>query len=73
MAKTFYTIWKGKKDDTDNATLLESEPIFHTKHRAFKRASALAKELIVGWDFVILVRRIRTDTDMCLEWQFEAE
>ena len=73
MATTFYTIWKAKKDSSDDAILLESEPIFHTKRRAFKRAEKLAKELIVGWNFVILVRKIRTDTDMCLEWEFGAE
>ena len=75
MAHTFYTLWKGSEDidKSDDAILLDSEPIFHTKHRAFKRAHELAKKLIVGWDYVILVRKIRTDTDICTEWVFPPE
>lgn len=75
MAKTFYTLWKGYEDinKSDEAILLDSEPIFHTKHRAFKRAHELAKNLVYGWDQAILVRKIRTDTDVCTEWVFAAE
>ena len=69
---TFYTIWKGKEGE-EEAILLDEEPMFRTKHRAFKRARELAKKLTAGWDYVILVRRIQTDTDICTEWVFEAE
>ena len=73
MAKTFYTIWKSRADDTDGALLLEGEGIFHTRHRAFKRAKKLAKNLNKEWDFSILVRKIHEDSDICEEWVFEAE
>ena len=73
MTHTFYTLWKGKENDADNALLLDSEPIFKTRANAFKRAHALAKKLVYGWDYVILVRKIRTDSDICTEWVFEAE
>ena len=70
---TFYTLWKSKEDNTDDALLLDSEGVFRTKHRAFKRAHKLASDLVEGWGFVILVRRIHSNSDMCEEWVFEAE
>ncbi len=73
MARTFYTLWKTRDHNDEEAILLEEEPIFRTKHRAFKRAKKLAKALVNGWGFTILVRKIRTDTDWCLQWEFEAE
>ena len=73
MRKTFYTLWKSKEDETDDALLLDSENIFYTKHRAFRRAHALAKKLIVGWDYVILVRKITIGSKYCQEWVFQPE
>ena len=72
MKRRFYTIWKSKKDDKE-ALLLEDEKFFYTKCRAFKRAEVLAKQLISGWDYVILVRRIVIGDDICQEWVFEAK
>ena len=70
---TFYTIWKGKENSDEDAILLDDEPVFKTRHNAFKRAHQLAKKLVYGWDYVILVRKIRTDSDICTEWVFPAE
>lgn len=73
MGKYFYTLWKAKEGTDDEDLLLDNEPLFHTKHRAFKRAHALAKDLAKGWNYVILVRRVSLDSDMCLEWVFPPE
>ena len=73
MAKTFYTLWKSKDGNDDDALFLESEPIFHTKHRAFKRAHKLAHALVEGWGFTILVRKIWTNSDICEQWEFKPE
>ena len=73
MGKTIYTLWKSDINNTEEALLLDSEPIFRTKHRAFKRAHSLASKLAKGWDQVILVRKITFGSDLCTEWEFEAE
>lgn len=73
MARTFYTLWKSNKDDIDGALFLENEGIFHTRHRAFKRANKLSKELAKGWEQSILVRKIHIGSDICEEWEFPAE
>lgn len=73
MLRQFYTFWKSKEDDTDNALLLEEEPIFYTKHNAFKRAHHLASKLVDGWGYVILLRKIKIGSDICTEWVFPPE
>lgn len=73
MARTFYTLWKCKDGDYDEALFLQEQPIFRTKHRALKRAHKLAKGLVDGWGFTILLRKIRTDTDICEQWEFKPE
>lgn len=73
MRKTFYTLWKAREHETDEALLLDSEPLFHTKKRAFRKAEKLAKDLAKGWDYVILVRKITIGSDMCTEWVFSNE
>lgn len=70
---TIYTLWKGKKNEEDDALLLESEPFFKIKRNAFKRAHKLVNQLPIGWDYVILVRKIKLGEDTCLEWVFERE
>ena len=73
MKRYSYTIWKGKEENGDGTLLLKDAGFFYTKHRAFKKAQKLAKQLAVGWDYIILVRRISLDSDMCLEWLFPTE
>ena len=45
FGKRFYTLWKGQADGSDDPVLLDKEPFFKTKHRAFKRARVLADGL----------------------------
>lgn len=68
--RSFYTIWKCKDGDYDDALLLQEEPLFRTKHRALKRARTLADNLVDGWGFTILVRKITIGKTECLEWEF---
>ena len=70
LRRSFYTIWKGKADGSDDPVLLEDEPLFNTKHRAFKRARQLADKLVVGWEQAILVRYVTVGSDLCTEWVF---
>lgn len=72
MAKKFYTLWKAKENE-EEALLLQDEKFYRTRHFAFNRAHQLAKQLVAGWDFVILVRRITIGSDMCTEWEFQPE
>lgn len=70
IGKRFYTIWKGTESGDGEAILLEDEPFFYTKRRAFKRATELAKQLAPNWDNAILVRYVTIGSDMCKEWVF---
>ena len=71
MRKRFYTLWKSKEGKTDEAILLSKEKFFVTKYGAFKRAQKLLKQLAIGWNYVILVRKITIGNNVCEEWEFQ--
>ena len=70
---TFYTLWKRKDEDNEEAIFLEEESIFRTKLMAFRRARQLAKKLIDGWGFDILVRKVTIGSDLCEQWEFNSK
>ena len=68
-----YTIWSRLKEESDDdAVLLEDEKIYKTRINAFKRAKELIKMNYYS-GYVILVRRIRINSRMCKQWEFESE
>ena len=67
MEKSFYTIWM-RNPYNNESFILEEEKVYYFKHSAFKRA----KELIKDYE-IILVRKVRLDSDYCLEWKFVKE
>ena len=70
MKRHLYTLWKSH-DKTEDAILLEDEPVYRIKRNSFKRAILLASKLPIGLGFSILVRKVSLNSDMCTEWKFE--
>lgn len=73
MIRTFYSLWKRKDNNDEETIFLEEESIFRTRLMAFRRARQLTKELIDGWGFDILVRKITIGSNVCKEWEFKPD
>ena len=65
MNKTFYTFWV-KNPFNEEMILLEDEPFYYLRWKAFRHAKKLLKRL----KRTIYVRRITYGNDMCLEWEY---
>ena len=67
----FYSLWFRIKGQ-ENARLLDDEPTFLSKTKAFKRAHELAKDNYFV-NTIILIRRITVGSRECVQWEIDCD